>query len=252
MFLSLKDLNTLRNHQTTQKSKFEFICLQRVCKGRHQSHGWERWIRARTRWRTVETDMITGKGTFSDILTNFSSSFSNNRRISIRSLFFSSCTWKKYYLGKLRVFLKTSDFNASNGALKGVNFIYLCASWYNWRMTLTPLYQFLRAVMKKGYNLSSVDWYWDRSILGTEPVHVHLQSVWLSFNALHTQSLHYVNIRQFFTCLNCIWQIKFHFATLDIAPLHAISLKTTCIYHVFEPRYPKNHWKTSHETLCYW
>ena len=208
MFLSLKDLNTLRNHQTTQKSKFEFICLQRVCKGRHQSHGWERWIRARTRWRTVETDMITGKGTFSDILTNFSSSFSNNRRISIRSLFFSSCTWKKYYLGKLRVFLKTSDFNASNGALKGVNFIYLCASWYNWRMTLTSLYQFLRAVMKKGYNLSSVDWYWDRSILGTEPVHVHLQSVWLSFNALHTQSLHYVNIRQFFTCLNCIWQIQ--------------------------------------------
>ena len=150
----------------------------------------------------------TGKGTFSDILTNFSSSFSNNRRISIRSLFFSSCTWKKYYLEKLRVFLKTSDFNASNGALKGVNFIYLCESWYNWRMTLTPLYQFLRAVMKKGYNLSSVDWYWDRSILGTEPVHVHLQSVWLSFNALHTQSLHYVNIRQFFTCLNCIWQIQ--------------------------------------------
>ena len=182
--------------------------------------------------------MITGKGTFSDILTNFSSSFSNNRRISIRSLFFSSCTWKKYYLGKLRVFLKTSDFNASNGALKGVNFIYLCASWYNWRMTLTPIYQFLRAVMKKGYNLSSVDWYWDRSILGTEPVHVHLQSVWLSFNALHTQSLHYVNIRQFFTCLNCIWQIKFPFATLDFAPSHAIFLKTTCIYHVFEPRYP--------------
>ena len=164
MFLSLKDLNTLRNHQTTQKSKFEFICLQRVCKGRHQSHGWERWIKAGTRWRTVETDMITGKGTFSDIITNFSSSFRNNRRISIRSLFFSSCTWKKYY--------------------------------------------------------------------------VHLQSVWLSFNALHTQSLHYVNIRKFFTCFNCIWQIKFHFATLDFAPSHAISLKTTCIYHVFEPRHP--------------
>ena len=88
VFLPLKDLNTLRNHQTTQKSKSEFICLQRVCKGRHQSHGWERWIKAGTRWRTVETDMITGKGTFSDILTNFSSSFSNNRRISIRSLFF--------------------------------------------------------------------------------------------------------------------------------------------------------------------
>ena len=61
--------------------------------------------------------MITGKGTFSDILKNFSSSSGNNRRISISSLFFSSCTWKKYYLRKLRIFLKTSDFNASNGAL---------------------------------------------------------------------------------------------------------------------------------------
>ena len=111
MFLSLKDLNTLRNHQTTQKSKFEFICLQRVCKGCHQSHGWERWIKARTRWRTVETDIITGKGTFSDILTNFSSSFSNNRRISIRSLFFASCTWKKYYLGKLRVFFQRQQWS---------------------------------------------------------------------------------------------------------------------------------------------
>ena len=31
----------------------------------------------------------------------------------------------------------------------------------------------------------------------------------------HTQSLHYMNIRQFFTCLNCIPPIKFYFATLD-------------------------------------
>ena len=31
----------------------------------------------------------------------------------------------------------------------------------------------------------------------------------------HTQSLHYMNIRKFFTCLNCIPPIKFYFATVD-------------------------------------
>ena len=39
----------------------------------------------------------------------------------------------------------------------------------------------------------------------------------------HTQSLRYANIRQFFTCLNCIPPIKFHFATLDFAPPRVIS-----------------------------
>ena len=40
----------------------------------------------------------------------------------------------------------------------------------------------------------------------------------------HTQSLHYMNNRQFFTCLNCIPPIKFHFAKLDFAPPRVISL----------------------------
>ena len=44
----------------------------------------------------------------------------------------------------------------------------------------------------------------------------------------HTQSLHYMNIRQFFTCLNCVLPIKFHCAILDFAPSRVISL-TTCI-----------------------
>ena len=33
----------------------------------------------------------------------------------------------------------------------------------------------------------------------------------------HTQSLHYMNIRQFFMCLNCIPPIKFPFAKLNFA-----------------------------------
>ena len=40
----------------------------------------------------------------------------------------------------------------------------------------------------------------------------------------HIQSLHYMNSRQFFTCFNGIPAIKFHFATLDFAPLRVISL----------------------------
>ena len=40
----------------------------------------------------------------------------------------------------------------------------------------------------------------------------------------HNQSLHYMNIKQFFTCLNCMPSIKFNFATLDFAPSLVISL----------------------------
>ena len=40
----------------------------------------------------------------------------------------------------------------------------------------------------------------------------------------HTHSLHYMTIRQFFTCLNCIPPIKFYFANLDFAPSRVISL----------------------------
>ena len=39
----------------------------------------------------------------------------------------------------------------------------------------------------------------------------------------HTQSLYYTNIRQFFTCLNHIPPIKFHFAKLYFAPSRFIS-----------------------------
>ena len=46
----------------------------------------------------------------------------------------------------------------------------------------------------------------------------------LKVQSEHTQSLHYMNKREFFTCLNCILPIKFHLATLDFAPSHAISL----------------------------
>ena len=45
----------------------------------------------------------------------------------------------------------------------------------------------------------------------------------------HTQTLHDIYVRQFFTCLNCILPIKFHFATLDFAPSPVISLWITCI-----------------------
>ena len=39
----------------------------------------------------------------------------------------------------------------------------------------------------------------------------------------HTQSLHYMNITPFFTCLNFIPPIKFHLSTLDYALSRAIS-----------------------------
>ena len=45
-----------------------------------------------------------------------------------------------------------------------------------------------------------------------------------TYQSEHTQSLHYLNIRQFFTCLNFISLIKFHFAKLDFAPSRFISL----------------------------
>ena len=40
----------------------------------------------------------------------------------------------------------------------------------------------------------------------------------------HTQSLHLIDIREFFTCLSCILPFKFHFATLD--KLHFITYLT--------------------------
>ena len=61
----------------------------------------------------------------------------------------------------------------------------------------------------------------------------------------HTQSLHYMNIRQFFTCLNCISPIKFHFATLDFALSHVISVNN----RHFIKSDPNE--KNSHGTKCY-
>ena len=46
----------------------------------------------------------------------------------------------------------------------------------------------------------------------------------------HTQSLHYMNIEQFFTCFSCIPPIKFHLATLSFALSRVIFLWTTCIW----------------------
>ena len=51
----------------------------------------------------------------------------------------------------------------------------------------------------------------------------------------HTQSLHYMNIRQFFTCLNCIPPIKFPFAKLDFA-----------VWNTYYNRIVQPHWKTIH------
>ena len=42
--------------------------------------------------------------------------------------------------------------------------------------------------------------------------------------------MHYMNIWQFFTCLNCIQPIKFHFATLDFALSRVFYFY---FYHVF-------------------
>ena len=67
----------------------------------------------------------------------------------------------------------------------------------------------------------------------------------------HTQSLHYMNIRQFFTCLDCVLPIKFHFAILDFAPSRVISL-TTCILSRILIALLNTTEKNSHEILCYW
>ena len=46
----------------------------------------------------------------------------------------------------------------------------------------------------------------------------------------HTQSLCYMSIRKFFTCLNHIPPIKFYFAKLYLAPSRFISSETTCMH----------------------
>ena len=64
-----------------------------------------------------------------------------------------------------------------------------------------------------------------------------------------TQSLHYMNIRQFFKCLNCILPIRFYFATLDFAPSHVISLIATCILSRILTILSNTTEKNAHETL---
>ena len=45
-----------------------------------------------------------------------------------------------------------------------------------------------------------------------------------------TKLQHLLTVRQFFTCLNCISLIKFHFSTIDLFPC-----KQPAFYHVFLP-----------------
>ena len=127
--------------------------------------------------------MITGKGTFSDILINFSSSSGNNRRISISSLFFFFLYMEKVLFKKITCFLENQRFQRQQWSTQRHGFdLLMCILIQLMNDSDSSLPVFKSYYEKRGIIYPQ---FIDRSILGTEPVYVHLQSVWLSFNALH-------------------------------------------------------------------